>query len=248
MEFTSMIISFVVLMFIICGVIIFVLHRALIAGTEGAVNRLNEEIAKTNAKQQELNQKLREADDELQQRRKEAKELAEKMRSEAEEQSKAEREKIISKARQEAEEIIAKAQGSKEQIRKDLEKEFDIRAIDFSIQILNKVLSQKAKGVLGEILMSEFLENLKNTDMSKISPDIKRAEVVTLAPIDSNMKSQIGQIIKSKLNREVEITSKTDESIAGGVVLKFGSMALDGSLISFMKETAIGLQETVDKR
>lgn len=248
MEYTGMIVSFVLLMFIICGAIIFVLHRALIAGTEGAVNRLNEEIAKTNAKQAELSRKIKEADEELQRRQKEARELAEKMRSDAEEQSKAEREKIISKARQEGEEIIAKAQGAKEQIKKDLEKQFDIRAIEFSGQILNRVLSQSSKGAFSDVIISEFLENLKKTDMSKISPDIKTAEVITLTPIDTNFKTQIAQVIKSKLNRDIEVVGNVDASIGGGAILKFGSMALDGSLRSMMRETAIALQETVDSR
>ena len=247
MEFHWIVINFLVLTFIVSGVIIFVLHRTLIAGTESAVNRLNEEIAKANEKQSELSKRLKEADEELAKRRAEADALAAKMISQAEELSKAEREKIINKARQEGEEIIAKAQGSKDKIRQELEKENDIRVITFSMQIINGILSEKAKGSFDEVLTNEFLDNLKGVDMTRISPDIKTAEVVTLNPIDEKTKAKFLQTLKEKLSRDISINASTNPKIGGGVILKFGTLALDGSMQNLIREAGIELtKKTVE--
>ena len=248
MEFTWFVIKFLLLTFVVSGVIIFILHRTLVSSTEGAVNRLNEEIAKANAKQAELSIKIKAADEELAKRKQEAKELAEKMKSDAETESKEQREKMIQTARKESEDIIAKAQGAREMIRKELEKEMDMRAIEFSMKILNDILSEKTKGALDETLLSEFFANLQNLDMSKIGRDISTVEVVTLNALSSDKVSQLKLVLKSKLNRDVDIKSVTDPQLGGGVLLKFGSMAIDGSIKNLIRESAVEIQETVESR
>jgi len=161
MEFMEFILKFFGITAVVSGVMIFVLYRVFISSTDGAVKRLDDEISKATAKQAELGKKLKDADDELNKKQQEAKELAEKMRSDAEEASKTEREKIINKAREEGEEIIAKAQSSIEKMRVDLEKEIDIKAITRSLEILNQVLSEKAKGALDGILVEQYISGLE---------------------------------------------------------------------------------------
>ncbi len=238
MDGLVLILKFLGLMVVVCGTIIFALHRTLITSTEGAVRRLNEEITKATAKQNELTLKLKEADDELTKRQAEAKALAEKMRTDAEEQSKVEREKIIAKARQEGEEIIAKAQGAKDKIRQELEKEIDIKAVEFSMNILNDILTEKTKGFFDQVLVDEFIENLKNTDMSKLSPNVTSVDVVTLNPLQESAKTRLIAIVKEKLNRNISLNATIDPNLGGGVVLKFGSMALDGSIKYLIRESA----------
>lgn len=244
----DLIIKFIFLTGLVSGTIIFFLHRALISGTEGAVKRLNEEIEKTNRKQAELAQKIKEADEELAKRQAEAKRLTEQMRTEAEEQSKAEREKIVAGARHEGEEIIAKAQVATQKLKLELEKEMDAKAVNFGMQLLNTILSEEAKGALDEILVTEFTENLKNIDMSKINPDIDTVEIITLNPLSDSVKQQLSQIIKGKLKRELTVKSTVDNKIGGGVLLKFGSMALDGSIRNLIREKALGLTQQIEQR
>jgi F0F1-type ATP synthase delta subunit len=244
----SLIIQFLVLTALVSGIIIFFLHRTLISSTEGAVKRLNDEIAKATTKQAELSRKIREADEELSRRQAEARQLADKMKSDAENESQQEREKIVKRAREEGEEIILKAQNAKEKMRIDLEKEMDSKGIDFGMRILNSVLSQKAIGALEQVLITEFMESLKSIDMSRISTEIKEVEVITLSPLGEDAKKQFSQVIKSKVNRDLNLIAKTDKNIGGGVVLKFGSMALDGSVRNLLRETATSLKKEVDAR
>ena len=105
-----MILQFLVLMFVVNGVLIFFLRKSLFDSTQGAVNRLNRETADVRSKQSELNKKLKEANQELEKRRGEADSLVAKMQEDAEKKATEEREKIIKKARVDGEEIISKAQ------------------------------------------------------------------------------------------------------------------------------------------
>jgi len=246
MEYSGMILSFLGLMFIVCGTIIFGLHRTLVSSTEGAVKRLNDEIAKANAKQAELSKKLKQADEDLAKRQAEAKELAQKMRSDAEEESKGERDKIVKKARMEGEEIIAKAQGAKEKLRKDLENEFDVKVVHFGMKIINFILSEKGKGALDEILVNDFLENLKDIDMSRIGSEVTSVDLTTLTAVDEQKKKQFSEVLNEKLNRQITINNTVDPELGGGAIIKFGSMALDGSIKNLIREAGVVLQEEVE--
>ncbi len=242
-----LILQFLILTAVVSGTIIFFLHRMLIASTDGAVRRLNSETEATRTKQKELNEKIKEADEELAKRKKEAAELAKKMMDEAENKAREEREKLVTKARQEGEEILAKAYGTRDKVRKDVEKEMEMKVIDFAVNILSSVLSERTRGVLEKELVQEFLEGLEKMDMSKIAADVKVLDIVTVNPATDEFKSKVAGIIKTKLQRDVSINATTDPNIVGGVVLKFGSLALDGSLQNFMREKAIAMKQKIEE-
>lgn len=241
-------VTFTVLMLLVAGTIIFFLRRTLILSTEGALQRLNEEITKVTEKQNELSNKLQKSDEELKMREKEAKELAEKMRVEAEEEIKTSREKIIAQAREEGEEIIAKAHGAKDKIREELERDMDVKLVRFSMNMLNDVLSDKAKGSLNKVLVEEFINNFQTIDMNRISSDVKSVEVVMLEEADSALINKFKTMIKERLERDIDISIKVDKEIGGGVIMMFGSMALDGSVKNLIREAGTNLtSEIVNK-
>lgn len=236
----------VLVFFILIVLLSFVLKWALFSSTEGAVRRLNEDIAKVNAKQTELMRKLREADEELNRKRAEAKELMDKIRTEAEEITKQEREKIIQKAREEGEDIITKAQNAKEKLRQELEKEMENKAISYSMTILNDILSQRSQSTFNQVLMEEFIEKMKTIDVTKINPTIQEIELVTLNNVNDQVRNNIGQVLQARLNRNVTLKATTDTKMGGGVILKFGSMVLDGSVRNLIRERAAELQKKVE--
>lgn len=246
MDFGSSMVKFVILMAVVCVPLILLLRWALLNSTEGAVKRLNGEVEQNRRKQAELNQKIKEAGEELAKRKAEATELADKMIAEAEEQARAEREKMIARARAEGEEIITKAQGTKDQIRKDLEKEMHLKAIDCAIQILTLILSQDVQRALNSHLFTEFFEGLKKVDMSRIGPEVGAAEVITARPLEDREKEQLTKMLLEKLNRTIQVDFLQDQQIVGGVMLKFGNLALDGSLQKRIKEEAIKCKQKIE--
>lgn len=242
-----LIIQFLVLTAIVSGVIIFVLKKTLYDSTQGAVNRLNKETEEVRAKQAELNEKIKQANEELEKRRKEADALVAKMTEDAQEKAKEEREKLVTKARQEGEEIIAKAQATKDAMRKTVEKELEMKLVDFSVDVLNVILSQKAKVALHECLVEEFMNELEKIDTSVITQNVNEAEIITAVAIDKKNKEHLSALLKTKMNREISIKASEDPTIVSGALIKFGSLSLDGSLRNFIKEAGTVLKEKVEK-
>ena len=115
------------------------------------------------------------------------------------------------------------------------------------VKILEQVLSKKAKAALEKDLVEEFIAQLKDIDMSKISLDIKSADVVTAHPIGEAELKRITEIVKAKIGREITIQGRTDGEHISGVVIQFGSLHLDGSLKTAIKEAALALKAEVEK-
>ncbi len=242
MDLKSLIFSFLGLMIVICGILAFVLRWFLFSSTESSVRRLDDEIDRKREQQIELSRKLKQVDEELEQKRAEARELATRMHNEAEQGSKAKKEEMIQNARKESEEILEKAKESTKKLRAQLEKEMDIRAVGFGMDILNKILSQKSRGAFDQVLLEEFVENLKLTDTAHIGPEVSTVEMITVNPASDTIKNQIAAILTGKLGRNIQINASTDAEIGGGVILKFGSLALDGSIKNLIRETGLSMQ------
>ena len=209
--------------------------------------RLNKETEAVLTKQTELNQKIKEANEELTKRKAEADALVLKMTEDAEKAAREEREKLIVKARQEGEDIIVKANNTKADIRKNIVKEMDMRAVDFTALILDDVLSKEGRIALEECLITEFIGSLAKMDMEMIGEEIKTAEVVTSSALSEGMRNRLSETLLGKFGRTIAVTATTDPKILSGMILRFGSLALGGSLKNMVRESATGLKEKLEK-
>jgi F-type H+-transporting ATPase subunit b len=215
---------------------------------EGAKERLTRDAEAAQEREAELNQKIKEADLELQRRKIELDLLEKKMRQEWEEQVNKEKDDIINKARTEAEEIILKAQNTREQIRKDIEKLMELKIIDYSAVITSEILSSRVRDALDKHLIAEFIEKLSKVDMSRISKDIKVADVISASPVPESFLTEIGKVFKAKLSRDISLNPKINPKVVGGIILMFESLQLDGSLQNAIRESAIALKQQVEKQ
>jgi len=67
------------------------------------------------------------------------------------------------------------------------------------------------------------------------------AEVISAFALTSEQEQAITEMLKSKLGRDVSITTSIDESLIGGVVIKAGDTIIDGSMKSQLESLAITL-------
>lgn len=67
------------------------------------------------------------------------------------------------------------------------------------------------------------------------------AEVISAFALTSEQEQAITKMLKSKLGRDVSITTSTDKSLIGGVIIKAGDTIIDGSMKSQLESLAINL-------
>ena len=104
----------------------------------------------------------------------------------------------------------------------------EIKIIDYAAGITTEVLSVKVKEILDKHLIGEFIEKLNQVDMSRISVDIKSADVISATAIPETLLSEIAKVFKNKLSRDIKLIPKIDPLAVGGIILMFESLQLDG--------------------
>ena len=124
----------------------------------------------------------------------------------------------------------------------------EIKIVDYSVGVVNDVFSNTVKDVLDRQLFTEFIEQLKGVDMSRLGADVKSADVITANPLDQSALNEIGRVFKEKASRDIQLNPKIDKTIIGGVVLQFGSLMLDGSLQNTFKTSANTIKAQVEKQ
>ena len=67
------------------------------------------------------------------------------------------------------------------------------------------------------------------------------AEVISAFELTAAQEQAITEMLKSKLGRDVSITTSTDETLIGGVVIKAGDTIIDGSMKSQLELLALTL-------
>ncbi|MCQ2375811.1 MAG: ATP synthase F1 subunit delta [Salinivirgaceae bacterium] len=65
---------------------------------------------------------------------------------------------------------------------------------------------------------------------------IKHASVVTVLPVDAELKAKIEKVVADALNVKVELEAKQDPSIIGGFVLQVDDKQIDASVATKLKQ------------
>ncbi len=62
------------------------------------------------------------------------------------------------------------------------------------------------------------------------------AQVISAYAVNATQKKSIAAALTKKLGREVTITTQTDKSLLGGVIIRAGDMVIDGSVKSQLEK------------
>lgn len=102
----------------------------------------------------------------------------------------------------------------------------DICKDELDEQGMNFLKVAAANGRLGLLShISDSYEALRAEQEGSIE-----AQVVSAYAVNATQKRSIAEALKNKFGREVTITTKTDKSLLGGVIIRAGDIVIDGSV------------------
>jgi len=237
----------IVVQIIMFGIVIYILKRFMQGDTESAVNRLNESYQDINKKKEELTQKIQKIEEEYQQRKDEAERIVSELKDKAEKEMSKQRDSILKKAREDAERITEETRMMKEQVRQAIRKEERLKMVDYCQDVLNQVFQEKMSEDINNLLVEDFLTEVEKIDTSHVPHTADKIEVVTPKPLDDSVKSKIKDIISNKLKHQVSLEEKTDDKLIGGAIIKFGSLALDGSLLGKFHDSSLDTKYKIER-
>lgn len=219
----------------------------MLGSTESAVNRLNESYAELTARKEKLGRLIKQAEEEYQAKKKESEEIVKKMREETQEELDEKRSQVMVKAHKEAEKILADTMSATERIRQEIRKEEQMYTVDRSEELLSASLGEMFGERIDAMLIDDFIEEFKEMDKSNISPSVEEVVLVTRAALKEEEKNNIVKTITEKTGRNFTFEEKTDPGIVGGIILKFGSLTLDGSVAGKLKDASVKIKQNIEQ-
>ena len=107
--------------------------------------------------------------------------------------------------------------------------------VELIISIAKDNLDQEGKNFVKVLAENDRL--IVISEIAKIFDELKdeaektvQAEVITAFKLEDDQKSTLQAALKKRLGCEVEISSRIDESLLGGAVIRAGDMIIDGSV------------------
>lgn len=225
-----LLIGFIVVQAVVFLVIFFVMRGLMIQNTKSAVNRLKLADGENAKRLEEMKQKIEEAEADYKRRSAELVLELEKQHAAAIKKTEEEKHKLLGKAREESDQILGSAKSRSEKISQELEKEIQARAALLSGQVVRRVLGEEMKTALSEELVGEFFQEIETWDAGHVPEEMREAEIVLPYPLGPDRKKKIREILEKKLARKIELKETVNPDMAGGIVLKLGSLVMDGSL------------------
>jgi len=231
-----MLFQLVIVQLITFVAIVFVLRKLLYSESAKEMIRLRKLKEETAIKQKELQQKIDAAQDVYKEKMREAEEKSRAFRIRSEEEAVELRKKVLAKAKEDADQIVKSAFNAREKMREEISEEMRAQAPVLASRIFKEVLSSDVREMAHKELIRDVVAKIKKAEKMIFSPRIERGEVVSAYPLSKDDKSEMELLIRGNLGYEVPLLEREDGRLAAGVLLKIGTILIDGTLDNRLKQ------------
>lgn len=226
----------IVAQIIIFAILLFVLRKIMYSTSVHEVKRLQVLTQETENKKQQLTVEVEALKKEYEEKIKTLEVQAQQLKSDAKEESNKQKEEVIVLAKLEAEKILSQAINAKEKIKEEIKQQMLEELSANILQKVKKVFNSKNQRLLHEGLIDDILEELARFNKNQIKVNQVNGVLITAYQIQGAKKQKIIDILREKIDSKVTLEEKIDESIMAGVIIKFGSLVIDGSLAAKLKD------------
>ncbi len=231
-----MLIQLVVIQIITFAAIVFALRKLLYVETAKETERLKKLKQEAAARQKELTQKIEAAENAYREKVAMAEEHIRSFRLKAEEQAEEMKKNVLDKAERESERILNAATNAREKMREEIALEMRKKAPEAASHIFTEVLSDKTKLIAHKELVKEVESVVKKIDDAKFNLKIEKGELDSAYPLDKNEKIRLSSLVIERLGHKITFEEKIDKNLVAGVVIRLGTLVIDGSLENRLKQ------------
>lgn len=242
-ESLGVILPIVIAHVVVLGAILFTIKRMLVGDTARAVGRIGEAESEIRKKEESMRHELEQMKQDFAAKRATAEEDLQERREELEREMAQSKESTIEKAKREATDLLEKAKKEERRRRDRLAQEMESKAIDFAGRMFRLVFSERLNDALNRAFIDELVDALIDTDSGGITVDSGSTQFIASHAIDADQKAKLQKVLKEKFGIDVSIAEVIQEDLLAGLVIKLGSLEIDGSLLSRYQEAAAELKK-----
>ncbi len=218
------------------GVIVVVLRKMLLSDTMNAINRMKSAEADLAKKEESMHLKMEQHEQDLLKKKSETEEDIRRQKEANEQDLTRMRDRMKADAKAEADRIVSEAQLNKEKLRDQLMRETAGKAVDYAGELFKLVIGKTVTEKLNAAFVEELLDALKEVDGASVHIEANEAEFIASHKLEAGQKAKLESLLAEKFDVKLKIEEKIDPSIIAGLIIKLGSLEIDGSLLNRYKE------------
>lgn len=235
-EMIKVIIPIVVAHIFVLAILIVVIKRLLLNDTMRAVKRIQAVEAEVRKKEEAIRAEIETHERAFQKQKMEAEEELQKHKTQSEKELTRMRDQMLSDAKQEADRMIEQARKHEAKLRQQIENEMEQKAVGYGSEIFKLVFGERVDAELNRQFNEELLDALGEVEGGNITVDTNEGEVTTSQAMDAEQKRRLEELLSGKFSCSVQLTERIDPELMSGLILKLGSLEIDGSLRNRFEE------------
>lgn len=238
MDMLGIIIPIAIAHAIVLVALVLAIKRLLLSDTLRAVARINQVEEEVRKKEEAIRREIEEHEKDFARRRAEAEEALQRQKEQSEKEVAKLRDQITADARKEGDRLIDQARRQEEKIKQQFLQDLENKVVDYAGQVFRLVVSERMNDELNRAFIDELLDALADMDAGGITADAQGASFATSHPLKPEQRARIESLLKEKFEATVRVEEVIKPELLAGLVLKMGSLEIDGSLASRFNEAA----------
>jgi len=205
--------------------------RLLLAGTASrAVRRVRQVEDEVRKKEEDIRREIDEHERDFAEKKAETERQLQAHRDEARREAAHLKEKAVAEAKKESQKIIEQAHKNEQKIRDQIARQMEDKAVEYGGRIFKLVFSDLLTGELNGLFNGELIDALNEIEEGAITVDSGAASVTVSHPMSEVQRTRLETVLREKFRKDAVIEETVDETLLAGLILKMGSLEIDGSL------------------
>lgn len=229
-ELLSVAIPIVALHVVVLVVLLVGIGLLLSSTANRAVRRVRQVEDEVRQKEEEIRREIEEHERDFAEKKAEADRQLQTHRDEARREAAHLKEKAVSEAKKESQKILDQAHKNEQKIRDQIARQMEDKAVEYGGRIFKLVFSDLLTGELNGLFNDELIDALNEIEDGAVTVDSGAASVTVSHPMRDEQRNRLQTVLKEKFRDDAEIEETVDESLLAGLILKMGSLEIDGSL------------------
>ncbi|MFU8779587.1 MAG: F0F1 ATP synthase subunit delta [Kiritimatiellia bacterium] len=215
------------------------------ASARQAVARVREVEEEVRKREANLRLEIEQHERDLADRKAEAERQMESLQDEAKREAAHIKERALSEAKKDAQKIIEQAQANEKKMRDQISREMEEKAVDYGGRIFHLVFSDLLTKEMNAVFTGELIDALNEIESGSVTVDTADAQITTSHNLPEEVQTRLTEVLREKFHKDASLTENLDEALLAGVVLKMGSLEIDGSLLNRYREAVREVQKAV---
>ncbi len=191
------------------------------------VKQVEDEVRK---KEEDIKREIEEHERDFTEKKAEAERQLNAHREEAKRDAARLKEQSVAEAKKESQKILEQAHKNEQKIKDLIARQMEDKAVEYGGRVFKLVFSDLMTGELNKQFINELIDALDEIEKGSITVDSPEADIVTSHALDPDQKMRLESVLRETFHDKATVNESTDESLLGGLVLKMGSLEIDGSL------------------